>query len=91
MINLIAIYQEKYTSVLLGTYNLKELVKFNGASNLIDYAIRKNVETKKFDFEGGELSNMEEYFRGFRAEQRNYAVIENTKRQLIKKAIKFFS
>ena len=91
LINLVAIYQENYTSVLIGTYNIKDLVKYNGASNLIDFAIRKNVETKKFDFEGGELSNMEEYFRGFRAEQRNYAVIENTKRQLIKKAIKFFS
>ncbi len=91
LINLVAIYQENYTSVLIGTYNIKDLVKYNGASNLIDFAIRKNVETKKFDFEGGELSNMEEYFRGFRAEQRNYAVIENTKKQLIKKAIKFFS
>lgn len=83
LINLVAIYQENYTSVLIGTYNIKDFVKYNGASNLIDFSIKKNIEIKKFDFEGGELSNMEEYFRGFRAEQRNYAVIKNTKKQLI--------
>ncbi len=84
LINLIAIYQEKYTSVLLGTYNLKELVKFNGASNLIDYAIKKNIELRNFDFEGGELPNMEEYFRGFRAAVKSYPYIENSKIQLLK-------
>jgi len=83
LINLVAVYQEIYTSVLIGTYNIKDLVKYNGASNLIDFAIKKNIEIKKFDFEGGELSNMEEYFRGFRAEKRNYAVIKNSKKQLL--------
>ena len=81
--NLIAIYQEKYISVLLGTYNVKDLVKQNGASNLIDYAIMKNVETKIFDFEGGDLPNMEEYFRGFRAEMKHYSVVENSKLKII--------
>ncbi len=82
--NLVAIYQEKNTSVLLGTYNVKDLVKLNGASNLIDFAIKKNVESKIFDFEGGDLPNMEEYFRGFRAEMKQYSVVENSKIQLLK-------
>lgn len=88
LINLVAIYQDKKTSVLLGTYNTKDKVKLNGASNLIDFAIKKNIESKNFDFEGGDLPNMEEYFRGFRAEQKNYVVIEQSKLNLIKKAIK---
>lgn len=82
--NLIAVYQENYTSVLLGTYNIRDLVKQNGASNLIDFAIMKNVETKIFDFEGGDLPNMDEYFRGFRAEEENYCVIQNDKINLIR-------
>lgn len=81
--NLIAVYQENYTSVLLGTYNVKDLVKQNGASNLIDFAIMKNVETKIFDFEGGDLPNMDEYFRGFRAEMKHYSVVENSKFKII--------
>lgn len=82
--NLIAIYQESYTSVLLGTYNIRKLVKQNGASNLIDFAIQKNIETKIFDFEGGDLPNMEEYFRGFRGEMREYPIINNSKIELLK-------
>lgn len=83
LINLVAIYQESYASVLLGTYNVKELVKLNGASNLIDYAIQKNIEQKAFDFEGGDLPHLEEYFRGFRAELKGYSVVKNSKWQLI--------
>ena len=83
LINLVAIYQEKYASVLLGTYNVKELVKLNGASNLIDYAIKKNIEHKLFDFEGGDFPHLEEYFRGFRGEMKTYPVIENSKAQLL--------
>ena len=89
LINLVAIYQEKYTSVLLGTYNMKNFVKLNGASNLIDFAIKKNVETKIFDFEGGDLPNMEEYFRGFRAEYKTYPIIKNSKWFIVKKAMKY--
>lgn len=89
LINLVAIYQEKYTSVLLGTYNMKDFVKLNGASNLIDFAIKKNVETKIFDFEGGDLPNMEEYFRGFRAEYKTYPIIKNSKWFIVKKAMKY--
>lgn len=83
LINLVAIYQQKYTSVLLGTYNVKDMVKLNGASNLVDFAIQKNIEQKTFDFEGGDLPHLEEYFRGFRAELKEYAVVKNAKWQLI--------
>jgi hypothetical protein len=58
-------------------------VKLNGASNLIDYAIRKNIEHKMFDFEGGDFPHLEEYFRGFRGEQKSYPVIMNSKTQLL--------
>lgn len=83
LINLVAVYQEEYTSVLLGTYNVKELVKLNGASNLIDFAIMKNIEHRIFDFEGGDMPHLEEYFRGFRAEMKKYSVVKNTRLSLI--------
>lgn len=83
LINLVAVYQEKYTSVLLGTYNVRELVKLNGASNLVDFAIMKNIEHRIFDFEGGDLPHLEEYFRGFRAEMKKYPVIKNSRMALL--------
>ena len=79
MINLIALYQSPISTVLLGTYNNKNLVKLNGASNLIDEAIKDFIEQKDFDFEGGNLPNLEEYFRGFRAEMRTFSVLNRPK------------
>lgn len=79
LINLIALYQSPISTVLLGTYNNKNLVKLNGASNLIDEAIKDFIEQKDFDFEGGNLPNLEEYFRGFRAEMRTFSVLNRPK------------
>lgn len=83
LISLIAVYQEVHSSVLLGTFNDKELVKLNGASCLIDFAIQKSIEEKTFDFEGGNLPNLEEYFKGFRAKMKTYSIIEKSKAQLL--------
>lgn len=83
LVNLVAIYQEKYTAVLLGTYNNQQFIKLNGASCLVDFAIMKNIEQKIFDFEGGDLPHLDEYFRGFRALQKTYPVIRNSKIKLL--------
>ena len=50
------------------------------SENLFDYIIKENIETHIFDFEGGELPNIEEFFRGFRPELRPYGIIENSKK-----------
>jgi len=88
LVNLIAIYREKYSLALLGTYNEREFVKLSGSSFLIDKVISENIETKIFDFEGSEIPAIEEFFRGFRPELRPYQCIQNNKVQVIKEILK---
>jgi hypothetical protein len=85
IINIIATYSDCNMVALLGTFNDKDYVKISGASVLIDTVIRETIETDIFDFEGGELPNIEEFFRGFRPELKPYAIIENSKKDLLKK------
>lgn len=88
IINVIVIFCDKDTIALLGTFNDKEYVKLSGASVLIDKAIKENIETHIFDFEGGSLPNIEEFFRGFRPELKPYGIIESSKKDLFKKLFK---
>ncbi|MPT30337.1 MAG: hypothetical protein E2600_01450 [Chryseobacterium sp.] len=88
LINMIAVYREKYSLALLGTYNEREYVKLSGSSYLIDKVISENIETKIFDFEGSEIPAVEEFFRGFRPELRPYPCIQNSKKEVLKQIIK---
>ncbi|KAB1232225.1 hypothetical protein [Chryseobacterium viscerum] len=85
IVNIIATYTDCNMVALLGNFNDKDYVKLSGASVLIDHLIKENIETHIFDFEGGELPNIEEFFRGFRPELRPYGIIENSKKNLFKK------
>ena len=85
IINIIVTYFDDSTVALLGTFNDKDFVKISGASVLIDHCIKENIETKIFDFEGSELPNVEEFFRGFRPELRPYHLIDYSKKEIIKK------
>lgn len=85
IVNMIATYSDSNMVALLGNFNDKDYVKLSGASVLIDHLIKENIETHIFDFEGGELPNIEEFFRGFRPELRPYGIIENSKKNLFKK------
>ncbi len=85
IVNLIATYSDSNMVALLGNFNDKDYVRLSGASVLIDHLIKENIETHIFDFEGGELPNIEEFFRGFRPELRPYGIIENSKKNLFKK------
>ncbi|CAH0183503.1 hypothetical protein [Chryseobacterium sp. Bi04] len=89
IINMIATYSDCSMVALLGTFNDKDYVKISGASVLIDTIIRETIEIHIFDFEGGELPNIEEFFRGFRPELKPYAIIENSKKDLLKKFVYF--
>ncbi|WP_027382112.1 hypothetical protein [Epilithonimonas caeni] len=88
LINMIAVYREKYSLALLGTYNEREYVKLSGSSYLIDKVISENIETKIFDFEGSEIPAVEEFFRGFRPELRPYPCIQNSKKEVLKQIVK---
>lgn len=85
IINVIATYSDGNMVALLGNFNDKDYIRLSGASVLIDHIIKENIETHIFDFEGGELPNIEEFFRGFRPELRPYGIIENSKKNLFKK------
>lgn len=85
--NIIVTYQDKKTIALLGTFNDKNYVKLSGASLLIDDIIKKNITTKSFDFEGSELPNVEEFFRGFRPELKPYPTIVFSTKELVKSII----
>ncbi|GEN70856.1 hypothetical protein [Chryseobacterium lathyri] len=87
--NMIAIYSDYDTIALLGTFNDKKYIKMAGASTLIDHVIKENIENFIFDFEGGNLPSIEEFFRGFRPELKHYAVIENSKKTLIRDFARF--
>lgn len=85
--NVIAVYSDEKTNALLGTFNDKNFVKISGASILIDHVIKENIEHKFFDFEGSELPNVEEFFRGFRPELKKFPVIESSKKDLLFKLL----
>ncbi|MCX8532609.1 hypothetical protein [Chryseobacterium luquanense] len=85
IINIIVTYFDDFTVALLGTFNDKESVKLSGASVLIDNCIKENIQTKIFDFEGSDLPNVEEFFRGFRPELRPYHMIDYSKKDILKK------
>ncbi|PIF45654.1 hypothetical protein CLU96_2663 [Chryseobacterium sp. 52] len=87
--NMIAVYSDYDTIALLGNFNDKKYIKMAGASTLIDHVIKENIENCIFDFEGGNLPSIEEFFRGFRPEPKHYAVIENSKKTLIKNFARF--
>lgn len=87
IINIIVTYFDEFTVALLGTFNDKDYVKISGASVLIDDSIKQNIETKIFDFEGSELPNVEEFFRGFRPELRPYPIIQYSKKEIVKKLL----
>jgi len=91
LINLIALYEEEKTLALLGTFNDPEFVKISGASVLIDDAIQKNIHRKIFDFEGGDIPNIEEFFRGFRPEMKPYPYYSNSKKALLRKLLRLRS
>lgn len=85
IINAIATYSDCGMVALLGNFSDKEHVKLSGSSVLIDRMIKETIETHTFDFEGGDIPNIEEFFRGFRPELKPYAIIEYSKKDLFKK------
>lgn len=89
IINMIATYKDVRTVALLGTFNDKEYVKISGASILIDDMIKQNIDTHIFDFEGGDIPNIEEFFRGFRPDLKPYGFVEKPVKVLVTDLIKF--
>lgn len=87
LINFLAIYEDEKSLALLGTFNDYEYIKLNGASILIDDVIKKHISNKEFDFEGGEIPQIEEFFRGFRPELERYVNFSFSKTKMLKNLV----
>lgn len=60
----------------------------NGASFLIDRILQENISEKSFDFMGGSIRAIEVFFKSFGSQLQEYAVIENSKVDLLKNIFK---
>ena len=88
IINVLALYSDHHTIALLGTFNDKKYIKFSGSSILIDHIISKNIESKIFDFEGSEVPSVQEFFTGFRPILKEYPIINNSKKDMLKRFLR---
>ncbi len=91
IINIVTIYKDEQTAVLLGTFNSREKIKLNGASILVDRAVERHIASHDFDFEGSDVPAIAEFFRGFRPQLKPYPIIRNSKKELLKNMLTNFS
>ncbi|KIA83506.1 hypothetical protein OA84_08325 [Kaistella solincola] len=73
---------------LLGLVNDENFKAENGASFLVDSLLQENIAEKSFDFMGGNIRGLEVFFKSFGAELQQYAIIENSPKDLLKKLLK---
>lgn len=69
---------------LLGLVNDEKFKLDNGASFLIDRILQENIHQKSFDFMGGSIRGIEVFFKSFGSVLQEYAVVENSKKDLLK-------
>ncbi|MBU4538022.1 MAG: hypothetical protein L6264_13435 [Weeksellaceae bacterium] len=86
--NLAIIIDSENRYSLLGLVNDEKFKLDNGASFLIDRILKDNIHQKSFDFMGGSIRGIEVFFKSFGSVLQEYAVVENSKKDLLKN---FFS
>lgn len=88
IINLVGIYDDKETAVLLLNVNDRDFIKKSGSSVLIDSVLNNCISTRCFDFEGSSIPAVEEFFRGFRPVLKCYHIVQNSKKEILKMLFK---
>lgn len=73
---------------LLGLVNNEKFRRDNGASFLIDCILKDHIQDLSFNFMGGTIRGLEVFFKSFGAELQEYAIIERSKKDLIKNFFK---
>ncbi|WP_234111357.1 MULTISPECIES: hypothetical protein [Chryseobacterium] len=68
---------------LLGLINDEQFRNDNGASFLIDRILKENISEKPFSFMGGSIRGIEVFFKSFGSELQEYAIIENSVKDLM--------
>ena len=82
---IVASEKENYALALV---NAPAFLNKNSASIMIDQILQRNIHHKDFSFMGSNIPEIAEFFSRFGSEKRNYLVIENTKKELLKKYFK---
>lgn len=75
-----------YTTALV---NHPNFLNENCPSILLDHILQKYISTKSLSFMGSNQKSIQDFFKRFGAEERRYAVIKNSKKELIFQLFKF--
>lgn len=73
---------------LLGLINNEEFRQDNGASFLLDKILKDNIQDRSFNFMGSSIRGIEVFFKSFGSQLQEYAVLENSKLDLVKNIFK---
>ena len=73
---------------LLGLINHEDFKQDNGASFLIDKILKDYIQEKLFNFMGSSIRGIEVFFKSFGSQLQEYAVVENSKLDLVKNIFK---
>ncbi|MPN18113.1 hypothetical protein SDC9_165471 [bioreactor metagenome] len=75
--------EEETNFSLLGLINDERFRDDNGASFLIDRILKEHISEKSFSFMGGNIRGIEVFFKSFGSQLQEYAVIENSVKDLM--------
>lgn len=84
LICLATVIKSKKKMSLLGLINDDMYRKDNGASFIIDRILTDHISEYSFDFMGSTIRGIEVFFKSFGSELQEYAVIENSRKDLLK-------
>lgn len=84
LICLATVIKSKKKMSLLGLINDDMYRKDNGASFIIDRILKDHISEYSFDFMGSTIRGIEVFFKSFGSELHEYAVIENSRKDLLK-------
>lgn len=88
LICLATVIKSKKKMSLLGLINDDMYRKDNGASFIIDRILKDHISEYSFDFMGSTIRGIEVFFKSFGSELQEYAVIENSRKDLLKSLLR---
>lgn len=88
LICLATVIKSKKKMSLLGLINDDMYRKDNGASFIIDRILTDHISEYSFDFMGSTIRGIEVFFKSFGSELQEYAVIENSRKDLLKSLLR---
>lgn len=87
LLSLAIIISENDQLSLVALVNNEKFLKKNGASFLIDQILQKHIASKNVNFMGGNIRNIEVFFKSFGAENIQFQYLQSSYKKLIFKFI----